>query len=112
MASLAPLIVAGPFLVAAVLASGMHFSRRHNDLIGVATASAATIFAALLLAQAAGMEEPAVSRLGGWEPRGEVVLGITWAYDVLGAGIALLAALLVTFALGFAWRFFDAVGPI
>jgi multicomponent Na+:H+ antiporter subunit D len=112
VADLAPLIVAGPFFVAALLAAGFPMSRRRNDLIGVVTASATTVFAGLLLLEATKSDEPVVSRLGGWAPRGDVILGINFAFDVLGAGIALLAALLVTAALVFAWRFFDAVGPI
>ena len=112
MAHLAPLIVAVPFLVAAGLAAGFPGSRRRNDLIGVVTASGVAVFAALLLAKAVRSESPVVTRLGGWGPRGEVILGINFAFDVVGAGIALFAALLVTSALIFAWRFFDAVGPI
>jgi multicomponent Na+:H+ antiporter subunit D len=109
---LAPLAVVGPFLVAAGLAASLPLDRRRDDLVAVVTASAVTIFSALLFAEAVGSDVPLVSHLGGWEPRDGVVLGVSMAYDALGAGLALLAALLMTAALAFAWRFFDAVGPI
>jgi multicomponent Na+:H+ antiporter subunit D len=112
MEAVAPLAVAGPFLVAALLAASLPLERVHNDLIGVVTASAATIFAALLLADAAGAGAPLVTWLGGWEPRDGVALGISLAIDPLGAGLALLAALLVTAAFAVAWRYFDTVGRI
>ncbi len=113
MTSLAPLAVAGPFLVAAALVAALPLDRRRDDLIGVATGSAVTIFCAILLAKAARVDVPLVSHLGGWEPRpGGVVLGVSLAYDPLSAGLATLAAVLVTAALAFAWRYFDAVGPL
>ncbi len=113
MTALAPLAVAGPFLVAAALVAALPLDRRRDDLIGVAAASAVTIFCAMLLAKAASVDVPLVSHLGGWDPRPDgVVLGVSLAYDPLSAGLATLAAGLVTAALAFAWRYFDAVGPL
>src|SRR5215212_6571026 len=113
MESVAPLVVAGPFLVAALLAASLPMNRRRDDLIGIATASAATIFAAALLLDAAGSGHGLrVTWLGGWEPRGGTALGISLAYEPLGAGLALLAAVLVLGSFVFAWHYFQANGPI
>jgi multicomponent Na+:H+ antiporter subunit D len=109
VASLAPLAVAGPLLVAAVLVAASPLRRTPVDLIAVATASAATLFCGAILVEALADEGPLVNQLGGWEPGpGGAVLGITMAIDPLGAGLATLAAALVTAALLFTWRFFDA----
>ena len=114
LADLAPLAVAGPFLFAALLATGLPFPfrRRYAELVAAAVALLVGVLCVLLLAEALESEGPVVSRIGGWEPRpGGVVVGINFAFDPLGAALALLAAVLVGAALMFAWRFFDAVGP-
>ena len=114
LADLAPLAVAGPFLLAALLAARLPFpfQRRHAELVAAAGALLVGVLCLLLLREALDSEGPVVSRIGGWEPRpGGVVVGINLAFDPLGAALALLAAVLVGTALVFAWRFFDAVGP-
>jgi multicomponent Na+:H+ antiporter subunit D len=114
LADLAPLTVAVPFALAAVLASKLPFpfQRRAAELVAAAGALAVAVLCVLLLREALASEGPIVSRLGGWEPRpGGVVLGINLAFDSLGAALALLASVLVGTSLIFAWRFFDAVGP-
>lgn len=53
-----------------------------------------------------------VTWLGGWHPRsGGVAFGIDLAVDHFGAGMALLAASLVTAALFYAHRYIDAASP-
>ena len=114
LAELAPLTVALPFGLAALLAAQLPvpFKRRHAELVAAAGALAVGILCVLLLREALDSRGPVVSRIGGWEPRpGGVVVGINFAFDALGAGLALLAAVLVGSALVFAWRFFEAVGP-
>ena len=114
LADLAPLTVAGPFLLAALLAARLPFpfQRRHAELVAAGGALLVGVLCVLLLREALDSEGPVVSRIGGWEPRpGGVVLGINLAFDPFGAALALLAAVLVGTALVFAWRFFDAVGP-
>lgn len=114
LAELAPLAVAGPFGLAAVLAARLPvpFRRRHAELVAAAGALLVGVLCLLLLREALDSEGPVVSRIGGWEPRpGGIVVGINLAFDSLGAALALLAAVLVGTALVFAWRFFDAVGP-
>jgi multicomponent Na+:H+ antiporter subunit D len=114
LAELAPLAVAGPFGLAAVLAARLPvpFRRKQAELVAAAGALLVGVLCLLLLREALDSEGPVVSRIGGWEPRpGGVVVGINFAFDSLGAALALLAAVLVGTALVFAWRFFEAVGP-
>ncbi|HEY6693945.1 MAG TPA: proton-conducting transporter membrane subunit [Solirubrobacteraceae bacterium] len=114
LADLAPLAVAGPFGLAALLAARLPvpFQRRHAELVAAAGALLVGVLCLLLLREALDSEGPVVSRLGGWEPRpGGVVVGINFAFDPLGAALALLACVLVGTALVFAWHFFEAVGP-
>jgi multicomponent Na+:H+ antiporter subunit D len=114
LAQLAPLTVAVPFGLAAVLAAKLPvpFKRRYAELIAAAGALLVGVLCVLLLRDALDRRGPIVSQIGGWEPRpGGVVVGINFAFDALGAGLALLAAVLVGTALVFAWRFFEAVGP-
>jgi multicomponent Na+:H+ antiporter subunit D len=114
LANLAPLAVAVPFALAALLASRLPFpfQRRHAELVAAAGALFVGVLCLLLLRQAINSDAPVVSQIGGWRPRpGGIVVGINFAFDPLGAALALLAAVLVGVALVFAWRFFDAVGP-
>ncbi len=114
LADLAPLTVAVPFGLAAVLAARVPvpFQRRHAELVAAAGALLVGVLCLLLLREALDSDGPVVTQLGGWAPRpGGVVLGISLAFDPLGAALALLASVLVGTALVFAWRFFDAVGP-
>src|SRR6266545_1240859 len=68
------------------------------------------LLAALLVAQAA--DHPLVYWFGGWTPRGGVVVGIDFAVDRAGAALATLAGFLMTSALVFTWRYFEAVGTL
>src|SRR4051812_40398981 len=114
VADLAPLTAAIPSALAALLASRLPFpfQRRAAELVAAAGALAVAVLCVLLLRKALDTDGPVVSRLGGWEPRpGGVVVGINFAFDSLGAALAVLAAVLVGASLVFAWRFFEAVGP-
>ncbi len=46
--------------------------------------------------------------MGGWRPSHSVTIGISFSVDPIGAGLATYAALLVTAALIYSWRYFDA----
>jgi len=103
--------VALPLLVAALLvAAGPFVRRRVADLTAIATAGATTVLTALLLARAA--DHPLVHWFSGWTPRGGLVLGIDFAVDVAGAALATLCGVLMTAALVFTWRYFEAVGTL
>ncbi|HEX7298573.1 MAG TPA: proton-conducting transporter membrane subunit [Solirubrobacteraceae bacterium] len=111
LADLAPVAVAGPFLVAAILVTALPFTRRHVELIAALATSLVVALCVALLLKALHETGPVVSRLGGWQPRpGGVVVGINFTFDSLGAALALLAAVLVAAAQAFTLRFAAAVG--
>jgi multicomponent Na+:H+ antiporter subunit D len=112
VASLAPLAVVVPILAATVvIAGGRHVPRALGDGVALLSAAATTTLCALLLAHVWGGRE--VYWFGGWHPRqGHVAIGIDLAVDPLGAGAATFASLLVTFALVYSQRYFEAVTPL
>lgn len=105
---LAPLTIALPLLAAATLtAISTLTSRRVVDIASIAIAATVTVLCALLLVRSAGTT--LVYAFGGWRPAHGIVLGVLFVIDPLGAGLASLVAALVTAALVFSWRYFDAV---
>jgi multicomponent Na+:H+ antiporter subunit D len=112
VSDVAPLVVAAPFLVAAIFAVSLPISRRRDDVTAIITSAGGVIFVGALFIDLFGRHWPVVTFLGGWEPRHGVSLGIAMAYDPLSAGLALLAAILVCAALLFGWRYFESTGPL
>src|SRR5439155_11603663 len=110
--SLAPVAILVPVLTAAVLvAAGHHLPRAVADVAALAAAAVTTTVCALLLAHV--WHGTGVTWMGGWHPRrGDVVIGIDLAVDPLGAGAATFAAALMTAALTYSQRYFDAVTPM
>lgn len=108
LAALAPLPVALPLAVAALLLASAHYlPPRWPDAIGVLTAAAVGIIAAGLAGAAA--QAPIVYWFGGWTPRHGVAIGIDFVVDPAGAGgVALIAALFLA-SFVFAWGYFDEV---
>jgi multicomponent Na+:H+ antiporter subunit D len=89
-----------PLLAAAVNISGDHvLPRRVGDAIALLAAAAACAFS--FLVATASMQHEVLHWFGGWRPRGGVAIGIVFAADPLGAGMAALASLLVLLALLF-----------
>jgi multicomponent Na+:H+ antiporter subunit D len=97
--SVAPLAVLVPLVAAAVLAATSPFvsRRRVAGLVAVAAAVATAALCAAALAEAGG--ETFVTWFGGWQPRAGVAVGIDFAVDPLGAGMALFVAVLGVAAL-------------
>jgi len=95
--------LAGPLVVAV----GQFAPRWFNDSVGMLAAVAATALCALLAVHAA--QHPFAYWLGGWTPRYGTTIGISLSIDTLGAGLATFSALLVTAALTYSLRYFDAV---
>ena len=112
MEKLAPLAVAGPFLIAALFAISMPLSRRRDDIVSIVTASAGVVFVGAMLIDVLSHDVPVVTWVGGWQPRAGIALGISMAFDPLSTSLALLAAVLVCAAFLFAWRYFETPGPI
>jgi multicomponent Na+:H+ antiporter subunit D len=109
--ALPALAVAVPLLIATVLVAGAPVLRRRAaDTLAVASAVAVTGLSAVLLARTLG--GTVVTWFGGWTPRAGVALGVAFAVDPVGAGLAALAGLLMIAALTFSWRYFETVGTL
>jgi multicomponent Na+:H+ antiporter subunit D len=103
--------VAIPFIAAAVLvASGAFLPRLVSDLSAVITALAVAALCAVLLHRSA--HQPIAYWMGGWRPNHAMSVGISFSLDPFGTGLALFAVLLVTSALVYATRYFDAVAGL
>jgi multicomponent Na+:H+ antiporter subunit D len=100
-----PVVV--PLIGAAALVAVRHWStRRVNDLAAAAVALAVVTLCAILLVHA--VRHPFAYWMGGWRPSHSVAIGISFSVDSIGAGMATLAAVLVTAALVYSWRYFDS----
>jgi multicomponent Na+:H+ antiporter subunit D len=110
LGSLAPLTVVIPLIAAAMLAgAGSGVLRPVMDLVSLGAALAVTVLCALILSDVGSGR--IVEWLGGWTPRDGVALGIDFAIDGIGAGLALFVAVLFVMAFVFSWRYFAVVGP-
>ena len=111
MDSLVALPVAIPLLAAAMFVAVRVFvPLRIYELAGIGVAAATSVVSAVILAGT--RDELLVHWFGGWEPREGVAVGISFAADPFGAGLALLASVLVTAALVFSWHFYEDAGPL
>ncbi|MDQ3216249.1 MAG: NADH-quinone oxidoreductase subunit D [Actinomycetota bacterium] len=111
MKELAALGVAIPLVTAALISGAAVFlSRRVIELVSIAAAAVTSACCLLLLAEAS--EAPLVYWFGGWVPRNGLAVGIAFVVDPMGAALAAFAGALVTAALVFSWRFFDAIGAL
>jgi multicomponent Na+:H+ antiporter subunit D len=105
------LVVVIPLIVAAgisALTPVFRARRRALDSVAIAAAACVTVLLAMIMARTAGGEE--VYWFAGFRPRHGIALGIDFAVDRLSTGLACLAALLVTAAMVFSWRYFHRVG--
>jgi multicomponent Na+:H+ antiporter subunit D len=84
--------------------------RRARDLAALVIAAATTALAVSLVASSAG--GTVVYWFSGWHPTAGIAIGVDYAVDPLGAGLAVLAGLLTSAALVYSWRFFDTVGGL
>ncbi|HEX3325981.1 MAG TPA: proton-conducting transporter membrane subunit [Actinomycetota bacterium] len=105
--------VAIPLIAAALLLAPPKSTRRQIvDAFAVAVAVAVLVLGVALAARSSGGR--VIYWFGGWEPRGAgghlVALGISFAVDPFGAGMAALVAGLMCAAFVFSWRFFEEVG--
>jgi multicomponent Na+:H+ antiporter subunit D len=104
MSWILPLPVVVPLVAAAVLvATGAFLPRRVQDAIGIAAAATAAAFSLLILG--ASERHEVLHWFGGWHPHHGIALGISFAVDPLGAGMAALASGLVLLVLVYSWTF-------
>ncbi|HJU18418.1 MAG TPA: proton-conducting transporter membrane subunit [Stellaceae bacterium] len=104
--------VVAPFAAAALL---MAFSRvlnqRISNAIALATAMA-VIGACAFLFVLMPDQGSVVYWFGGWSPEHHVGIGIDFAFDKIGAGLALLTAVLASLALLYGLEYFRDAGPL
>ena len=99
-----PVVV--PMLAAALLVAVRHWTPRLlNDALATGVALSSVTLLAILLVRA--VHRPFAYWMGGWRPSHMVAIGISFSIDPIGAGMATLAAVLVTAALVYSWRYFD-----
>ena len=110
MGAVAALAVAIPLVAAAAIAAtGQLLPPRVHDAAAIAAAATTAALTFVLVARTGGPR--VVEWFGGWTPRHDnVAIGIDFAVDRFGAGIAALAAVLVTAALVYSWSFFEEGG--
>lgn len=107
MTPLLPLVAAVPLLAAALLALfGRLVPDVVGDVAGMVAAAVPAVLAAIVLSRTA---HAFLSYwFGGWRPRaGDFPVGIGWAVDRLGAGLALLVLVLLTSTLVYSWRYME-----
>jgi multicomponent Na+:H+ antiporter subunit D len=111
VSQLAPLAVAVPMVVAALLVGAAALLPRPAlDLGSILAAVAVAVMCALVLSDTTNGQ--VVYWFGGWTPKHGVALGISFAIDGVGAALALFVALLFVCAFVFSWRYFVVVGPL
>ena len=110
MSPLPALAVVVPLLMAAAITALSPLLRRRRRLLdgaAIATSAAVAVLLAVITARAAGGE--VVYWFAGFRPSHGVAIGIDFAAGPLSAGLACLAAVLVTAAMTFSWRYFERV---
>jgi multicomponent Na+:H+ antiporter subunit D len=112
MNGLVSLPVAIPLIAAAVLVGSAAVARRRFiDAWSASCAVAVTVLCAVVLTRT-GDGAVLVHWFGGWKPRDGIALGISFAVDPIGAGLALFIGFLFVMAFVFSWRYFTVVGPL
>jgi multicomponent Na+:H+ antiporter subunit D len=99
-----PLPVAVPLIAAALLVmGGAVLPRPVQDAIAIAASATATAFALLILV--VSERHDVLHWFGGWHPHHGLALGISFAADPLGAGMAALACGLDLIVLIYSWTY-------
>jgi multicomponent Na+:H+ antiporter subunit D len=108
-ASLLPLAVALPLLVAGLMLIVAHeLPARVPDAVAAAVALAVAGLCAALAVRAADAG-PVTYWFGGWVPRDGLILGIGFTADGASAAVAALIGVVFAAAFVFAWGYFDEV---
>jgi multicomponent Na+:H+ antiporter subunit D len=108
---LLPLATVIPLLVAAGISAlnpVLRGKRRLLDSIAILAAAAVAGLLAAILIQVIHRDQ--VYWFAGFHPQHGIAIGIDYAVGPLNAGLACLAAVLVTASMIFSWRYFDEVG--
>ena len=111
MDQLLPLPVVLPLLAAAGLAAlgpVLRPWRRARDAVSIAVGAVVTVILLVIMVRTAGGDQ--VYWFAGFRPVHGAAIGVAFAAGPLSAGLASLAALLVTASMVFSWRYFDEAG--
>ena len=111
MDQLLALAVVVPLIAAAAISALRPLfrdKRRALDTVAILTAACVTAMLIVIMARASGGEQ--VYWFAGFRPSHGIAIGIDFAVDPLSAGLACMAALLVTASMVFSWRYFERVG--
>ncbi len=110
MDQLLALSVAVPLLAAAAITAAgplLGERRRALDAAAIAVAAATTVLLVVIMVRSFGGDQ--VYWFAGFRPARGVVIGIDFDAGSFSAGLAALAALLVTASMTFSWRYFQPV---
>jgi multicomponent Na+:H+ antiporter subunit D len=110
MDQLLALVVVVPLLAAAaVTACGPLFrsGRRVLDVVAILTAASVAVMLSVIMIRTANGDQ--VYWFAGFRPAHGVSIGIDFEVQPLSAGLACLAAVLVTAVMTFSWRYFERV---
>jgi len=106
------LAVVVPLLAAAVLSGLNRLLRpRRRVLDSAAIITAVGVAAMLAVLMARTLHGDQVYWFAGFRPSRGIAIGIDFAVGPISAGLACLAALLVTAAMVFSWRYFEEISP-
>jgi multicomponent Na+:H+ antiporter subunit D len=110
MDQLLALVVAVPLLAAAAIsAAGPLLGRARRVLDAVAIGVAASVAVLLMIIMVRTAVGDQVYWFGGFRPARGIAIGIDFEASPLSAGLASLAAVLVTAGMTFSWRYFERV---
>ena len=110
MDQLLPLAVVLPLLVAAAISALTPVLRRQRrilDSVAIATSATVTVLLVVIMIRVAHRDE--TYWFAGFRPHHGIAIGIDFAVGPLSAGLACLAAVLVTAGMIFSWRYFQEV---
>ena len=110
MDQLLPLAVVLPLLVAAAIGALNPLLRRQRrilDSVAIAASAVVTGLLVVIMIRVAGHDE--TYWFGGFRPHHGIAIGIDFEVGPLSAGLACLAAVLVTAGMIFSWRYFERV---
>ena len=110
MDQLLALAVVVPLLAAAAISAAgplLRARRRLLDAAAIAVAASVAVMLVVIMVRTAGGDQ--VYWFAGFRPSHGIAIGIDFEAGPLSAGLASLAAVLVTASMTFSWRYFERV---
>ena len=110
MDQLLALVVAVPLLAAAAISAAgplLGRTRRILDAVAIGVAASVAVMLMIIMVRTAGGDQ--VYWFAGFRPARGIAIGIDFEAGPLSAGLASLAAVLVTAGMTFSWRYFERV---